>query len=323
MCPRGARMVTGDGSLLGAARLVCHCLLIEGAEGLVLVDTGFGLDDIANPRQLGRVFTAVVRPRLSRADAAITQICELGLDPHDVRHIITTHLDLDHAGGLPDFPEAEVHLLGRELEAAMNPGWRDGPRYVAAHWAHGPRWVQHDGGGEQWHGFDSVRVLPGSDAEILLIPLVGHSHGHTGVAIRRGGGRLAAALRRRLLPPRRGRHAAALPARHRRRCRLRPGRRRRPPRQRRTPARARRAPLGRGRADLLARPRVSRRALSVRRRAGLAHEPAHPLDPAFRVGALARHELRHVLVRQDQEALLADARDDRVRHVLRFEQPAR
>ena len=186
MCPRGARMVTGHGSLLGAARLVCHCLLIEGAEGLVLVDTGFGLDDIANPRQLGRVFTAVVRPRLSRADAAITQICELGLDPHDVRHIITTHLDLDHAGGLPDFPEAEVHLLGRELEAAMNPGWRDGPRYVAAHWAHGPRWVQHDGGGEQWHGFDSVRVLPGSDAEILLIPLVGHSHGHTGVAIRRG-----------------------------------------------------------------------------------------------------------------------------------------
>ncbi len=210
----------------------------------------------------------------------------------------------------------------------MNPGWRDGPRYVAAHWAHGPRWVQHDGGGEQWHGFDSVRVLPGSDAEILLIPLVGHSHGHTGVAIRRGAsspegdgwllhcgdayfhhGEVAT-------PP----HC---PPGHRRRCRLRPGRRRRPPRQRRTPARARRAPLGRGRADLLARPRVSRRALSVRRRAGLADEPAHPLDPAFRVGALARHELRHVLVRQDQEALLADARHDRVRHVLRFEQPAR
>jgi glyoxylase-like metal-dependent hydrolase (beta-lactamase superfamily II) len=186
ICPRGARMITGEGGLLAEAHLICHCLLIEGADGLVLVDTGFGLDDIRNPRQLGRPFTAIVRPRLNVADAAITQLRELGFDPHDVRHIITTHLDLDHAGGLPDFPEAEVHLLAAELDAALKPSWRDRPRYVAAHWAHGPRWVTHSGGGEPWHGFDSVRILPASDAEILLIPLLGHTHGHTGVAIREG-----------------------------------------------------------------------------------------------------------------------------------------
>lgn len=184
MCPRGARMLTGEGGLLASARLICHCLLIEGADGLVLVDTGFGLDDIRNPRQLGRAFTTIVRPRVDAAEAAITRVRELGFDPGDVRHIITTHLDLDHAGGLPDFPEAEVHLLGLELEAALHPSLRDRPRYIAAHWAHGPRWVQHAAGGEQWQGFDSVRILPGSDAEILLIPLIGHSHGHTGVAVR-------------------------------------------------------------------------------------------------------------------------------------------
>jgi glyoxylase-like metal-dependent hydrolase (beta-lactamase superfamily II) len=154
MCPRGARMLTGEGGLLATARLVCHCLLIEGAEGLVLVDTGFGLDDIRNPRQLGRAFTAIVRPQLNGAEAAIAQLRELGFDPR----------------------------------AAMSPSWRDRPRYVAAHWAHGPRWVEHDAGGEPWHGFESVRILPGSDAEILLIPLYGHSHGHTGVAVRQGDG---------------------------------------------------------------------------------------------------------------------------------------
>ena len=37
-------------------------------------------------------------------------------------------------------------------------------------------------------GFDSVRILPGSDAEILMIPLPGHTLGHTGVAIRRPDG---------------------------------------------------------------------------------------------------------------------------------------
>jgi glyoxylase-like metal-dependent hydrolase (beta-lactamase superfamily II) len=188
MCPRGARMLTGEGGLLAEARLICHCLLIEGADGLVLVDTGFGLDDVRNPRQLGRPFTAIVRPRLDVAGTAISQIRELGFDPGDVRHIVTTHLDLDHAGGLPDFPEAEVHLLGLELDAALKPSWHDRPRYIAAHWAHGPRWVTHSAGGDSWHGFDSVRILPGSDAEILLIPLIGHSYGHAGVAIREGDG---------------------------------------------------------------------------------------------------------------------------------------
>jgi glyoxylase-like metal-dependent hydrolase (beta-lactamase superfamily II) len=121
MCPRGARMLTGAGGWLEPARLVCHCLLIEGAEGLVLVDSGFGLDDVRKPRQLGRAATMLLRPRLSAADTAISQVRELGFDPHDVRHIITTHLDLDHAGGLPDFPDAHVHLLGRELHAALHP----------------------------------------------------------------------------------------------------------------------------------------------------------------------------------------------------------
>ncbi len=186
MCPRGARMLSGSGGWLARTRMVCHCLLIEGAEGLVLVDTGFGVDDVRNPRQLGLVFNTVVRPRAEIADTAVEQVRALGFQPGDVRHIVTTHLDLDHAGGLPDFPDADVHLLGRELDAAMNAGWRERPRYVASHWAHGPRWVQHDVAGDQWLGFDSVAILPGSDAEILLIPLPGHTLGHTGVAVRDG-----------------------------------------------------------------------------------------------------------------------------------------
>jgi glyoxylase-like metal-dependent hydrolase (beta-lactamase superfamily II) len=188
MCPRGARLFAGEGGLLANARIVAHCLLIEGAGELALLDTGFGRGDVRNRRQLGAMFNGVVRPQLEEAETAIAQVEALGFKASDVRHIITTHLDLDHAGGLPDFPEAEVHLLGRELQAAMNPGWRERTRYISTHWAHGPRWVEHEAGGDQWLGFDSVRILPGSDAEILLIPLPGHTVGHTGVAIRRPDG---------------------------------------------------------------------------------------------------------------------------------------
>ena len=87
----------------------------------------------------------------------------------------------------------------------MNPGLRERPRYLGP--ALAPR--RRTGSsttveGDEWFGFESVRILPDLDAEVLLIPLPGHIAGHTGVAIRRRR-RLAPALRRRLLPPRRDR----------------------------------------------------------------------------------------------------------------------
>jgi glyoxylase-like metal-dependent hydrolase (beta-lactamase superfamily II) len=188
MCPHGARLLAGEGGLLASATLVCHCLLLEGADGLTLIDTGFGSDDVRNPRQLGTPFRLLTRPRLDTAETALAQIRALGLDPADVRDIVTTHLDLDHAGGLPDFPAADVHVMQAEHDAAMKPSLRERLRYISKHWSHGPRWITHGTGGDDWMGMEGIRILPGSDAEVLLIPLAGHTVGHTGVAIRRADG---------------------------------------------------------------------------------------------------------------------------------------
>jgi glyoxylase-like metal-dependent hydrolase (beta-lactamase superfamily II) len=156
----------------------------------VLVDTGFGTGDVRSPKQLTRMFTTLTRPRLELGETAVSQIRELGFDPGDVRHIVLTHLDIDHAGGLPDFPGAKVHVFAPEYQAMRDPPRRERRRYRigAPHWAHGPDWVTHDVAGDDWLGFESVRVLPGAEAEILLIPLVGHSLGHTGVAVHRNDG---------------------------------------------------------------------------------------------------------------------------------------
>ena len=49
------------------------------------------------------------------------------------------------------------------------------------------KWKTYAPGGERWHGFDGVRALDGLPPEILRVPLVGHTRGHHGIAMRRDG----------------------------------------------------------------------------------------------------------------------------------------
>lgn len=101
------------------------CLLVETNRGLVLVDTGFGTGDFRNPGRLMRFFTAAMGSRRDLRETALQQVQQLGYQPGDVRHIIITHLHLDHAGGLPDFPVANVHLYHLEYKhiASGKSGW--------------------------------------------------------------------------------------------------------------------------------------------------------------------------------------------------------
>ena len=187
MCPWSARFVNGRGGWFEAARMVCHCLLIETDDGLVLVDSGIGTADIDDPiGRLGRGFDLVARPRLLREQTALAQVERLGFRREDVRHVVPTHLDLDHAGGLSDFPAASVHVFEPELRAATaRATLNERSRYRPAHFEHGPKWVVHALAGDSWMGFDRVRVL-GDD--VALVPLVGHTRGHAGVAVRDDGG---------------------------------------------------------------------------------------------------------------------------------------
>ncbi|MEW9855384.1 MBL fold metallo-hydrolase [Novosphingobium sp. M1R2S20] len=186
-CPVGGRLF--DGTSDGAfGHLVCHCLLIETDAGLVLVDTGIGTRDIANPRErISPFFLALCNVQLRPHETAIAQVKALGFDPADVRHIIITHLDFDHAGGIEDFPHATVHVTSREREAALH--GRGGAfvgrrRYRPQQWDEVIDWRLYPmGGGESWMGFDTVRDLEGLPPEILLVPLVGHTWGHCGVAV--------------------------------------------------------------------------------------------------------------------------------------------
>lgn len=169
---------------------ITRCLLVETGESLVLVDSGVGLRDFTNPSLLFRGFFLSNRGDRNPEQAAIRQVARLGYDPKDVRHIVQTHLHLDHAGGMRDFPWAKVHVYRPEYAAATSRRKRRLLEYAyePAHWSHGPDWVLYDTQDGTWFDLPCARVLEDTDTQIRLVPLVGHTRGHCGVAISTPGG---------------------------------------------------------------------------------------------------------------------------------------
>ena len=164
------------------------CLLIETDQGLVLLDTGLGLDDYVHPTWMTQLFRVITEVPFDPNEAAINRVKQLGFIPEDVKHIILTHMHFDHISGLPDFPHAKIHVHRREYEAFAGgrlKRWTE-LAYIPRYIAHQPDFVLYEEVDSKWYDFDAIRLpfVP----EMYLIPLFGHSHGHCGVAIKTAGG---------------------------------------------------------------------------------------------------------------------------------------
>lgn len=164
--------------------VVCHCLLLQEGQHLALVDTGIGLQDVRNPiERLGQPLVDMAGFQFHEADTAVRRIEALGLAAEDVRHVVLTHGDPDHAGGLADFPQAQVHIAQEEF-AHLASGHA---RYIPTQFAHGPLWKIYGASTRRWFGWEARPMDVGFSSEVLLIPLFGHTLGHCGVAVQQAG----------------------------------------------------------------------------------------------------------------------------------------
>lgn len=183
MCPVCAPLYGQKGL---HAEMVCHCILIETDKGLVLVDTGFGMQDYLHPQaRLGKLFTKVSAIQSNFNLTAISQVQQLGFKPSDVKHILVSHLDLDHAGGISDFPNATIHIVSTEFNAAQKLSVMNKLRYRPQQFKNHRYWnFLEPRDGEAWFNFNRVQGLSIFNDEILLIPLFGHTAGHCGIAVK-------------------------------------------------------------------------------------------------------------------------------------------
>lgn len=182
MCPFCAPLFGQKGL---KAEVVCHCLLLETDQGLVLIDTGLGLQDyLCAEERLGSFITRFGTIQQSLNLSAVGQIQKLGFKATDVKHIIVTHLDFDHAGGISDFPQAMVHVLSSEYNATQHFSYKNKYRYRNQQFNKHRHWnFVEPIYGESWFNLEKVQGFKIFQDDILLIPLLGHTEGHCGVAI--------------------------------------------------------------------------------------------------------------------------------------------
>lgn len=157
--------------------------------GAMLVDTGFHPSVVEDERaNMGRAGAFLYTIRTAREQAVTAQLEARGIAPTDVRTVVMTHLHIDHASAVSEFPAATFVVDGREWEAAVARGWRGG--YHARQFDHAFDWraIDYDAPAIDsfatfGHGFDLF-----GDGSVRLVSTPGHTAGHQSVLLRLRGG---------------------------------------------------------------------------------------------------------------------------------------
>ena len=109
-------------------------LITHPSAGPILVDTGLHPSVATKPSaNLGRIAAWVSRPRVAAGRDIPAQLRERGIDPKTVPTVILTHLHLDHASGIAEFPNSTFVVSRAEWEAATTDSRPALRGYLPAH----------------------------------------------------------------------------------------------------------------------------------------------------------------------------------------------
>lgn len=155
--------------------------------GPILVDTGLHPSIATDPTEnLGRLGNWYIKPDLGPDEDAPAQLRSKGIDPAAVRLVILTHLHVDHASAIAEFPDSTFIVAAEEWRTATKglfPVFRGYRRQMFDH-AFDFRTVDFEG--EQVHSYATFgRTIDlFGDGSVRLASTPGHTPGHQSVILR-------------------------------------------------------------------------------------------------------------------------------------------
>ncbi len=166
--------------------LPIYAYAIEHPEGVIVVDTG-ETARAAEPGYFARwhpYYRFAVRLSVEPEQEIGPQLERLGITARDVRRVVMTHMHTDHAGGLHSFPHSEI-LMSRE-DHKLSSGRLGLLRGYPSNRL--PSWLEPTVIELTPAPFGPFpRSLPLTQAgDVTLVPLPGHTAGHSGVVIQDG-----------------------------------------------------------------------------------------------------------------------------------------
>jgi glyoxylase-like metal-dependent hydrolase (beta-lactamase superfamily II) len=159
--------------------------------GPFLIDTGFHPSVAVDPKQnLGRLNAAFFKDiEMTQADAVSAQLRSRGIEPAALGLVVMTHLHVDHASAISDFPQATYLVSRREWEAAVEP--RGATRgYVRRQFDHAFdfRLVDFDSSAADSFATFGRSYDVFGDGSVRVVSTPGHTFGHLSVVLRLAAG---------------------------------------------------------------------------------------------------------------------------------------
>jgi glyoxylase-like metal-dependent hydrolase (beta-lactamase superfamily II) len=155
--------------------------VIDHPDGVIVVDTGQGAHLVEASRSLHPYHRWEVAFRVAREEEIGPQLRALGIGPHDVKHVVLTHLHVDHDGGLAHFPQTRILVSRGELATAS--GWKGRLRgYLPNRW---PAWfdpVPLDLAPDGYGPFSASKRLTAA-GDVIAVATPGHTANHLSVVV--------------------------------------------------------------------------------------------------------------------------------------------
>ncbi|KPW38344.1 MULTISPECIES: MBL fold metallo-hydrolase [Pseudomonas syringae group] len=184
-------------ALQGAGLRVCkfpsRAYLLEVGDRRWLWDTGYANHFQEHTRSgVFRIYSQVTPVYLDAGETLLDQLRNAGYAANDIQALIISHFHADHIAGLRDFSHLDFICSGEgwqktrslrgiaALKRAFVPGLIPEGFEAALQFVEGFEQVSLSA---QLAPFTHGYELPGSDGQIVLVPLPGHAAGHLGAFI--------------------------------------------------------------------------------------------------------------------------------------------